>query len=271
VNGQETEKRRRHRNERIAAAVIVLLLVGATIALLVISRRQENAVQEQMYIPKETPLTAEAELLRDYIRINTTNPPGNERAGDEWLAKILRANGVQPELIDSAPGRTNLYARIKGKRPGEGLLLLNHIDVITADPKQWKQPPFSANVFLNEIYGRGALDMKGTAICELRAFLDVATAGKQPERDIVFLAVADEEVGSGALGLGWLVEHRPDVIDGIRYSVNEGGITEMVQEKVTYFGIEIGTKLTVTVILEAPTREQLQKARIALEPRFTSR
>lgn len=271
MNTSDAAKRRRHRNERVIAAAVVLLLAGVTVAIIVVSQVQEHSVQEQTYIPKQTPLTAEAELLRDYIRIDTTNPPGNERAGAEWLAGILRANGVQPELIDSAPGRTNLYARIKGKRPGEGLLLLNHIDVIGADGKQWKRPPFSADIFLNEIYGRGALDMKGTAICELRAFLDVAKAGKQPERDIAFLAVADEEIGSGALGLGWLVEHRPDVLDGIRYAVNEGGITEMVKEKVTYFGIEIGTKLTVTVILEAPTRQQLQQARIALEPWFVSR
>ena len=271
MSGTSADKRRRHRNERIAAGAIVLALAALTIVILVVSGRQKSDIDEQMYVPRQTPLTPEAILLRDYIRIDTTNPPGNERAGAEWLAGILRANGIQPELIDSAPGRTNLYARIKGRRPGEGLLLLNHIDVIGADAKEWKQPPFSANIFLNEIYGRGALDMKGTAICELRAFLDVAAAGKQPERDIVFLAVADEEVGSGALGLAWLIDHRPDVLEGIRYAVNEGGITEMVQEKVTYFGIEIGTKLTVTAMLEAPTREQLQKARIALEPWITSR
>lgn len=270
MNGNDAEKRARHRRERILAAAIVLLLGVIAAVIVYYNRHQQNEIVDQTYIPKETPLTPEAVLLRDYVRVDTSNPPGKERAGAEWLAGIMRAQGVQPELIDSAPGRTNLYARIKGKRSGEGLLLLNHIDVVPADPKAWQRPPFAADIYLNEIYARGVLDMKGTAICELRAFLDVAKAGRQPERDIVFLAVADEEEGAGALGLGWLIEHRPDVIDGIRYAVNEGGITEMLKEKVTYFGIEIGTKLTVTLLLEAPTREQLQKARIALEPWFIS-
>src|SRR5215208_5036654 len=117
------------------------------------------------------------------------------------------------------------------------------------------------------MYGRGTIDMKGIGICELRAFLDIANSGKMPERDIVFLAVADEESGS-SLGIRWIEEHRPDVLAGIRYALNEGGITEMIQERVTYFGIEIGTKQTVTIILRAPQRSQLQQARIALAPWF---
>jgi acetylornithine deacetylase/succinyl-diaminopimelate desuccinylase-like protein len=115
------------------------------------------------------------------------------------------------------------------------------------------------------MYGRGTLDMKGIAICELMAFIDVARTHRTPERDIVFLAVADEEAG-GKLGTAWLLEHRPDVFAGIRYAINEGGITETSRESISYFGIETGTKMTVRTRLRAPDRQSMQALRIALEP-----
>ncbi|GAC1399639.1 MAG: hypothetical protein NVSMB68_14910 [Thermoanaerobaculia bacterium] len=120
------------------------------------------------------------------------------------------------------------------------------------------------------MYGRGAIDMKGIGICELRAFLDIAKSGRTPERDIVFLAVADEESGHG-LGMPWLIRNRPDVLAGVRYSINEGGITEMLQERVTYFGIEVGTKQTVTLLVRAPSLAEMRQVRIALEPFFYQR
>jgi acetylornithine deacetylase/succinyl-diaminopimelate desuccinylase-like protein len=215
-------------------------------------------------------MTPEVELLQQYVRIDTSNPPGNELPAAQWLARMINAAGVNAEIIESAPRRANLYARIKGKRAGEGLLLLHHMDVVPAPLERWKRPPFAAEIYLNQLYGRGSFDMKGTGICELRAFLDVAKSGRVPERDIVFLAVADEEADSH-YGMEWLVEHRPDVLAGIRYAINEGGITEMMQERVTYYGIEIGTKQTVTLMLRASSRAQLQQARIALEPWFIQR
>jgi acetylornithine deacetylase/succinyl-diaminopimelate desuccinylase-like protein len=261
----------RHRRERVIAAVIVLTAIIAVAGLLMRSRRDANDLQnEDSYVPKQTKLTPEVELLREYVRIDTSNPPGNELPAARWLAAILAANGVNAEIIESAPRRANVYARLKGTRENEGLLLLHHMDVVPAKPSQWTKPPFAADIMLNQIYGRGTIDMKGTGICELRAFLDVARSGRKPERDLVFLAVADEESEHG-LGLRWLIEHRPDVIAGVRYSINEGGITEMLQERVTYFGIEVGTKQTVTVLLRAPTRARLQQTRIALEPWFYRR
>jgi acetylornithine deacetylase/succinyl-diaminopimelate desuccinylase-like protein len=110
--------------------------------------------------------------------------------------------------------------------------------------------------------------MKGIGICELLAFIDLARAHRTPERDVVFLATADEEAG-GRKGLAWLLEHRPDIFEGIRYAVNEGGITETTQERISYFGIEIGTKMTVKVRLRAPDRQSMQALRVALEPFIT--
>jgi len=246
--------------------ILVLLLIAAGVATFILQRRFANDEPEtQTYIPKPPTLTPELALLQQYIRIDTTNPPGNETAGAHFLGALLEKNGVAFEIIESAPGRGNLYARIKGKKPGDALLLIHHIDVMPATPRGWTRPPFSAELFANQVYGRGALDMKGIGICQLAAFLDVARSGRTPEHDIVFLAVADEERG-GALGTEWLLAHRPDIFEGVRYAVNEGGINEMESEKLTYFGIELGSKMAVEVDVRAATREQLQQARIALEP-----
>jgi acetylornithine deacetylase/succinyl-diaminopimelate desuccinylase-like protein len=249
---------------------LLILAVGviAVSVLIVYSRRTQNDIDSQLWIPKKATITPEVARLQRYVRVDTTNPPGNEIAGARYLASLLKEAGVEAEIIESAPARGNLYARIRGKQPGEGLLLLNHIDVVAADPKYWTKPPFAAELRFDQLYGRGTLDMKGIAMCELEAFLDVARSKRQPERDLVFLATADEETG-GSLGLEWLLAHRPDVIDGIRYAINEGGITEAKQESISYFGIETGSKMVVRMILRAPSREAMQKTRAALEPFIT--
>ncbi len=262
--------RRRHRNERILAALIVLAAVIGTLLIFDVNQRAREVAEPTTYIPKPFVMTDDARLLAEYVRIDTSNPPGRETAGARWLVAQLAAAGIRAELIESRPGRGNVYARLRGKRRGEGLMLINHIDVVPADPKGWKRPPFAAETYLDALYGRGTIDMKGTAICQLRAFVQVAKAGRVPERDLVFLAVADEEAG-GTWGTKWLLANRPDLFEGIGYALNEGGITEVNAEKVTYFGIEIGTKLASTAVLRAPTREQLQNARIALEPFYGSR
>lgn len=223
--------------------------------------------QDRTYIPQEPAFTPEVRLLQEYVRIDTTNPPGNESAGARFLAGLLAKGGASYEIIEPKPGRGSLYSRIRGRQRGGGLLLLHHIDVVPAPPAGWKLPPFSGEIGGDELYGRGSLDMKGVGICELAAYLDVVRSGKQPEHDIVFLAVADEEEG-GALGTGWLIEHRPDIFEGIAYVLNEGGVTETELQKVRYVGIEIGSKTEVITTLHAPALEQLQAARIALEPYF---
>lgn len=229
----------------------------------------DRDMSSTLFIPRPTKITPEAALLQQYVRIDTSNPPGNELPGAQFLAALLEKNGIHAEIIESAPRRASVYARIAGRQHGDGLLLFNHIDVVPATKSGWTRPPFAAEAELNQIYGRGTLDMKGLAICELLAFIDVARTHRTPEHDIVFLAVADEEAG-GKLGTAWLLEHRPDVFAGVRYAINEGGITETTQERIAYFGIEIGTKMTVRVRLRARDRQSMQRLRIALEP-FVSR
>lgn len=252
------------------ALPLALLLAGSAIiaGLRIYIDRSSRETGSRLWIPKAATITPEVALLQQYVRIDTSNPPGHELPGAKFLADLLQNDGIRTEIIESAPGRASVYARIAGKQRGGGLLLLHHIDVVPASKDGWTRPPFAAEVFLNQLYGRGTLDMKGIGICELLAFIDVARAHRTPERDIVFLAVADEETGGGK-GTAWLREHRPDIFAGIRYAINEGGITETTQERVSYFGIEVGTKMTVKVRLRAADRRSMQALRIALEPFIT--
>jgi acetylornithine deacetylase/succinyl-diaminopimelate desuccinylase-like protein len=246
---------------------VTLLVAGAAFiaALRFYNARSKREVESQLWIPKPVTITPAVTLLQQYVRIDTSNPPGNELPGARFLAGLLEKDGIRAEIIESTPGRASVYARIAGKRRGEGLMLLNHIDVVPATKAGWTRPPFAAEVLLNQLYGRGTLDMKGIAICELLAFTEIARTNRQPERDIVFLATADEEAGGGK-GVAWLLEHRPDIFEGIGYAINEGGITETSREHITYFGIEIGTKMTVKLRLRAHDRPSMQALRIALEP-----
>jgi acetylornithine deacetylase/succinyl-diaminopimelate desuccinylase-like protein len=258
------------RGERFAAAALLLALAAGVAALLVHNRREEADIARQLYVPKKEKITPEILRLQEYVRIDTSNPPGNEIEGARWLGRKLAEAGVVYEILEPEPRRASLYARIKGRRPGEGLLLLSHIDVVPANRRSWTRPPFSGSIAGNMLWGRGAIDVKGLALCQLEAFLAVARSGRLPERDIVFLAVADEESGS-RLGAQWLLDHRPDIFTGVKYALAEGGITEVQKEELTYFGIETGSKMAVTADLTGPTRESIRRARIALEPYFQPR
>src|SRR6185437_13050062 len=162
-----------------------------------------------------------ADLLSRLIRIDTTNPPGNETAAAELLRDYLEGNGVECELYARVPERANLVGRIRGTGGGPTLLLLGHTDVVLADPGEWSVPPFSGELRDGEVWGRGALDMKGQVAANAVAIASLAREGFRPSGDLIFAAVADEEVGDG-FGLEWLCrEHR----DSVRcdFAINEGG------------------------------------------------
>jgi len=259
-------RRRQIRRERIVLGTILALVIIASAALIGWQAYMAHQIAGTPFIPRKGKVTPEAVLLQEYIRIDTSHQ--NEIDGARWIGRQLDRAHIPYEIFEPAPGRANLYARIRGRQHGEGLMLASHIDVVPASPRGWTRAPFSADVHLNQIWGRGSLDMKSITVCQLEAFIDVARRGRQPERDLVLLAVADEETGS-TNGMRWIVDHRPDILEGVRYALNEGGVTETLNEQVTYFGIEIGTKQVITVDLHAPAREQLQQARIALEPYFS--
>ena len=259
---------KRHRNERIVASLIVLAAVTITAWTAWRARETEREVLRDIrYIPRETRITPEIELLREYVRIDTSTPRG-VAAGARWLHAELAKRGVRAELIESTEGRLNVYARIEGRQPGEGLLLFNHIDVVPPGDG-WTKKPFSGDIELNQLYGRGALDMKGIAVAQMLAFTDVAQSGRAPQHDLIFLATAEEEQGSHH-GMLWLLEHRPDIFADIRYGITEGGLTEVMTEKMTFFGIEVGGKQLVRATLTGPDEESLRQARFVLQ-RWTVR
>ena len=160
------------------------------------------------------------DLLSRLIRLDTTNPPGNETAAAELLRDYLEASGVACELHAKVPERANLVARIPGGG-GPRLLLLSHTDVVLADPAEWSVPPFSGEVRDGEVWGRGALDMKGQVAASAVAVASLAREGFRPSGDLIFAATADEEVGDD-FGLSWLCREHPDAVR-CEYAVNEGG------------------------------------------------
>lgn len=255
---------RRHRNERIAAAIVIGVLLVVAAAMWWWNRRVAAELEaDRRYIPRVVQVTPEVELLQAYVRIDTSTPEGAAN-GARWVAGELRKRGITPELIESAPGRLNVYARIRGRERGEALLLFHHIDVVPPGDAKWSHPPFSAKIVGDQMWGRGTVDMKAMAICQLLAFAEAAKKDP-PAHDLVFLATADEETGS-TYGMQWLLAHRPDVFEGVKYGITEGGITEMMATQMTYFGIETGGKQFVELTLVADDQDSLRRARIALEP-----
>jgi acetylornithine deacetylase/succinyl-diaminopimelate desuccinylase-like protein len=163
-------------------------------------------------------------LLSQYIRINTTNPPGNEIAAARWLAAVLRREGIESRIFEPAPGKANLYARLAGDGSARPVILLNHMDVVLASPEYWSVDPFSGLVKDGYVWGRGALDMKGEAISQLMTMLILKRAHVPLKRDIIFLATSDEEIGAG-VGAAWIVEHQADLVRNAEFLLNEGGLT----------------------------------------------
>jgi acetylornithine deacetylase/succinyl-diaminopimelate desuccinylase-like protein len=160
------------------------------------------------------------DLLSRLIRIDTTNPPGNETAAAELLRDYLESHGVACELYARVPERANLVARIPGTGAGPTLLLLSHTDVVLADASEWSVPPFSGEVRDDVVWGRGALDMKSQVAAEAVAIASLAREGFVPAGDLIFAATADEEVGAG-FGLQWLCEAHPDAVR-CDFAINEG-------------------------------------------------
>ena len=269
MDSEVARKKRRHRNERIAASVLVILAIAATLAIREWNLESKRQLErDQTYIPKKPVVTPEVLLLQEYVRIDTSTADGAAK-GAHWIARYLEKNGIHAEVIESAPGRLNVYARIEGKNRGGGLLLFNHIDVVPAGAG-WTHSPFGGEMAGNTLNGRGTLDMKGIAVCQLVAFVGVAKSERKPSHDLVFLATADEETGS-TYGMQWLLENRRDIFEGVEGAITEGGITELIREQMTYFGIEVTGKQRVAVTIGSPDRRALQNLRIALEPYMTAR
>jgi acetylornithine deacetylase/succinyl-diaminopimelate desuccinylase-like protein len=182
------------------------------------------------------------ELLQELIRIDTTNPPGNETAAAELLRDYLEESGVQCELYAKIPERANLVARIPGRGDGPRFLFLSHTDVVLADASEWSADPFGGELRDGEVWGRGALDMKGQVAAEAVAIASLAREGFEPSGDLIFCATADEEVGAG-FGASWLCEEHPEAVR-CDYLVNEGSGDRVELGGKPYFLCSVAEKMS---------------------------
>lgn len=183
--------------------------------------------------------------LADYLQIDTINPPGNESRGVAFFAQHLDAAGIAYETGESAPGRGNLWARLPANanqgNAKPGLVLLNHIDVVPADERYWRDDPLSGEIRDGYVLGRGALDMKGVGVAQFQAFLALAASSRPRVRDVWFIATADEEAG-GAYGAGWLLREHPEVFENVGFLLNEGGGGTMLAGR-SVFTVEVTQKV----------------------------
>ena len=182
------------------------------------------------------------DLLSRLIRVDTTNPPGNETAAAELLRDDLEPFGIECNLYARVPERANLVARIRGRGEGPTLLQLSHTDDVLADPAEWSVPPFSGDVRDGVVWGRGALDMKGQVAANAVALASLAREGFTPAGDLIFAATADEEVGDH-FGLSWLCEQHPNAVR-CDFAVNEGGGDHVVLGGSPFYQCTTAEKLT---------------------------
>ena len=160
-------------------------------------------------------------LLREYLRIDNTNPPGSEAKAADFLERSLKVSGIPSLRFDFAPGRSIVYARLKGTGKKRPLILMHHMDTVPADSGAWTVPPFSGELKDGHIWGRGAIDMKTTGILHLLMLKMAAESGIPLARDLIFLAVADEEEDSA--GMRWFLKHKGGLIADAEFALNEGG------------------------------------------------
>ena len=191
--------------------------------------------------------------LQALLRCDTTNPPGNEELAAAYLQEQLVAVGIEPRLIEPAPGRVNVWARLPGSGISRPLLLVSHTDVVPVERDQWHADPFGGDERDGFIYGRGAVDMKDMLAMELTLFLHFARQAQESDqrldRDLFLLSVADEEVGA-KYGMSWIVENEPELVDA-EYALNEGGGMGVDFGKQRVYLCEMAQKGSIHITLRA--------------------
>jgi acetylornithine deacetylase/succinyl-diaminopimelate desuccinylase-like protein len=188
--------------------------------------------------------------LQEYIRINTVNPPGNEAEGARFLKRILEAESIPCQIFEPSPGRGNLLATLKGNGKRKSLLLLNHMDVVPVEKEQWSFDPFKGVIQDGYLYGRGSLDDKAMGIIEMMTLLILKREKVPLERDILFLATADEETG-GRWGVQWAMENIPSLSES-EYALNEGAYVILNEAGMAdQYGISNGQKVIFQLDLTA--------------------
>jgi acetylornithine deacetylase/succinyl-diaminopimelate desuccinylase-like protein len=195
-------------------------------------------------------------LLQDLLRANTVNPPGNEIRAAEILRDYFARDGIEVELYAREPARPNVVARLRGG-DGPSLLFLSHTDTVLADPAEWDRDPWSGDLVEGEVWGRGALDMKGQVAASAVAFASLKREGFSPSGDLLFVSVADEEVGGvgghDGYGLRWLVQAHPEAVR-CEYAINEGGGDRLVLGGVPVYVCATAEKMSAPFTLRVRGR-----------------
>lgn len=224
---------------RGAVVAIVLLLVPT------ITRAQGQAPPDFDALAREA-----TTRLAEYLRIRTVNPPGNETEGARYLQQVLAKEGIESRILESSPGRGNLYARLRGTGRQRPIILLHHIDVVPVDSSEWSMPAFSGEIRDGYLYGRGALDTKGEGIIELMTLIALKRRGVPLSRDIIYIANADEETGS--TGANWFTTKQADLIRDAEFLINEGGDNRVDSAGQTvYYGLDVTEKVPFWIHLSA--------------------
>src|SRR5258705_5495499 len=201
---------------------------------------------DSMTIPWKAFQDEALDCLRALIRLDTTNPPGNERIAADYIADALAVHGVESVIRESAPTRASLIARHPGTDSSKGALLLSsHTDVVPVERSGWTAEPFSGEIADGCVWGRGAIDMKSKCATDLVLMTALKRAGAKPDRDVIMAAVADEEAGSD-YGAKFLVERHPELVRA-SYVLNEvGGFTIHLRNR-RFYPIQIAEKGFVTI------------------------
>jgi acetylornithine deacetylase/succinyl-diaminopimelate desuccinylase-like protein len=195
--------------------------------------------------------TEAVRTIQEYVRINTSNPPGDVLKAADFLTRILEREGIAVKRYDSGPGRAIVLARLKGTGPAKPLLLLHHMDVVPTDPARWQHDPFAAEIVDGKMWGRGTIDMKGFGVVQLMAFLALKRQNVPLARDVILMAVPDEETG-GTLGARWMrTEHYADIDP--EYILDEGGFgsRDLFVPGKLVFGISVAEKKILWLKLTA--------------------
>ena len=181
------------------------------------------------------------ELLQELIRFDTTNPPGNEAACIDFVREQLEQVGLESRIYAKEPSRPNLVARLEGEGRAAPLLLYGHVDVVTTAGQAWTHPPFEGKLVDGEIWGRGALDMKGGVAMLVSAVVRAKAEGVRPPGDLVLCVLADEEDG-GDVGARFLVEEHPELFEGIRFALGEFGAFSQTWAARRFYPIQVAEK-----------------------------
>src|ERR1700691_5365026 len=234
---------------RIPSPILVLIAFLFT----AVSGQAQSVPTSPQYSPAASPSLTQIQTdglgwLQGLLRIDTTNPPGNELVAAKYIAAILTKEGIPSEIFESTPGRGFIVARLSASAvpdPSRALLLMAHLDVVGVDKSKWTVDPFGAVMKDGYLYGRGAIDDKGMLAANLAVFIALKRSQARLNRDVIFLAEGDEEAG-GEMGMKFAVEKHWDKIAS-GFALNECGRTVMKNGKVQYVAVQVSEKVAVNV------------------------